>query len=204
MSIECEGCYKTVRQPDTPWYAGTRFSPLFNQLCGTCVAVIPPASRRQVSVMQDFEITFGPLVAEIGLRRNYQGYNSKIARPVFAVSAKAIFDNIPLAEDFLQELYPYWCMDWFCADLNRCNDSNKTLFLLWNYREALKAWLSLANPPLTNIERFDDFRFEQGTILAYLKVTGKELTPQEKNETDDLLIRVHRWEENHASTRSCG
>jgi hypothetical protein len=193
MSIDCVGCNQMVCQPDIPWYAGTSFSPLLNYLCGTCVAVLPKASRRPVSAMRDFEITFGPVFADICSHRKYQGYDSRNGRPLFAVSAKTIFENIPYSEWFLEELYPYWCMDWFCEDLLECEDYKKAALHLWYRREPVKVWLELPNKPRTNIERFDEFRIYRGTFLKKMNITDKELSPDEKKEMENLMVRVCEW-----------
>lgn len=192
MSIDCMGCFSTVYQPDTPWYACTGFSPFRNHLCGTCVATLPVEVRKPVTVLQDFEITFGPVITGTGSRRNYNCLESTQGRAVFAVSPQAILDSIPFAESFLEELYPYWCMDTYCQNLVRFEDVEKKLSNLWMHREPVQKWLSLTVPSVDS-NRYNKYGINPGPRLEGMRMVEKQLTEQEKKEMYELFVKICAW-----------
>jgi hypothetical protein len=193
MGIKCVGCLDYIRQPDSVWYAGTRFTHFGPFICGTCVSTIPLADRKPIQEERDFEISLGLVQAQSDAQREYQHDGTKYGQALFAVDAKAVWDNIPTAEIFLKQFYPYWCMDWYCVDLLRCRRKERALMHLFYYCKPMRAWLALSDPPRTNIERFEDFALDQQPVAESMAITSKEFSPEESKEMEELLDNVRVW-----------
>lgn len=125
MSITCTGCLDTVRTPDIVWYAGTRFSYTVNYICGTCVSLIPVQQRTFANELQPFSISFGHLMADTGSFGKYQCYGSEKGKVIFWAGTKTILDNLPYGQLFLDELYPFYCIDEYIAKIRKTYKETK-------------------------------------------------------------------------------
>ena len=119
MSAICSGCKQKIKKPDTFWYAGTRYSPTINYLCGTCLAFVPKSERVPVTFMQDFRISFGQRLAEVNDQGFYQCNESKPGPIEFWVEPDVLRSRIPCGEFFLYQLYPYYCMEQYVSTITK-------------------------------------------------------------------------------------
>jgi hypothetical protein len=182
MSITCNGCMDTVRTPDTAWYAGTIFSYTVNYVCGTCVSLIPVPERTPVNELQQFSISFGHLICDIGSYGKYQGSGSKQAKIIFKASAKTIINNLPFGKMFLDELYPYYCIDEYIAEIMKTYNETKTtdpkarenlVNIVKAYGPPIAAWLGI-----TVTQGADYNKKEKDGKTSYcmeLKITEQEI-----------------------------
>lgn len=107
MSAECSSCGKTCREPETIWYAGTRYDWNVYWVCGACVDAIPTNERHPTSELMEFQATFGPLKCETNSRGVYQGLTSKQKPPQFWVRIDVVAKYVPGGKDFTDRFYPY-------------------------------------------------------------------------------------------------
>ncbi len=152
MSIECELCESTIFVPDTIWYAGTLFSPVPAIMCGCCASCIPIESRTPALKMQPFSLTFGIVLADYNSGRNWYSAAGAINGPVrFSATPEAISRFLPSSRCFLENLYPYFCIDDFAAGIVKTyleeKDRNPkarevAVSLLLKYGDAVAGWLS--------------------------------------------------------------
>ena len=110
MSIRCDACRTIIRKPDTAWYAATKYSYRINYVCGTCVSLIPSQRRKPVAGLQIDTVTFGRLMADVGLSGRYQWFGAKQGPPLFCTDATYIRERYAYAEHFLAELHPHYCL----------------------------------------------------------------------------------------------
>jgi len=108
MSAGCSVCGKDIREPDSIWYAGTRFSWNVQWVCGTCLAMIPDSMRHSTGELQLHDISFGVLQAETNRYGVYQGMTSKQGPVIFWVTANDIEAVYPEGCACLASLYPYY------------------------------------------------------------------------------------------------
>jgi hypothetical protein len=119
MSAICAGCKQKIKKPDTFWYAGTRYSPTINFLCGTCLAFVPKSERVPATFMQDFRISFGQRFAEVNDQGFYQSNGSEPGPIEFWVEPDVLRSRIPCGEFFLYQLYPYYCMEQYVCTITK-------------------------------------------------------------------------------------
>jgi len=100
MSCTCCGCYQTILQPDSLWWASTRFNLDANYVCGTCLASIPAAERFPTEILEEFKITFGPVFASANSRGVYQSDGSTMGEPRFWVEASILREILPEGRTF--------------------------------------------------------------------------------------------------------
>lgn len=110
MSAICCNCMEKVCKPDILWYAGTRYSPTVNWICGTCLCSIPESERVPVSGIQDFDISFGRVNADTNDNGVYQNTGSKQGPSEFTVEAETLRQRLSRGEYFLYQLYPFYCV----------------------------------------------------------------------------------------------
>lgn len=119
MSAICAGCKQKIRKPDTFWYAGTRYSPTLNWLCGTCLSTVPQSERVPATSMQDFRISFGQRHAEVNDQGFYQSNGSEPGPIEFWVDADVLRSRIQCGEFFLYQLFPYYCMEQYVCTITK-------------------------------------------------------------------------------------
>ena len=109
--MDCAGCYETIREPNEPWYAGTRYLPENYWVCSQCVRSLPVEERHPITDMLDFEISFGPVEAETNGRGRYQMSGSRQLPVQFTVAAGSLSRMGEAGENILQQLYPFYCFE---------------------------------------------------------------------------------------------
>jgi hypothetical protein len=138
MSAVCCCCKGKVRKPDTLWFAGTRYSPTVNWICGTCLDTVPEHERIEAADAGDFEICFGRVMAETNDCGIYQCSGSKQGKAEFSVDWEVLRNCLPGGEFFLNELYPYYCLDTYVEIVMKRReyieiptDREKYQYLVW-------------------------------------------------------------------------
>lgn len=128
MSCKCVGCGFTVAQPDSLWYACTKYSPYTVFLCGTCVSVIPDCARRRDLEGNEFKILFGVQYADIGSFGKYQLIGSSQGPIRFWVEKEDIERHIPESEKVLAQLYPYYCPEEYLEEVSKMELTGDVIF----------------------------------------------------------------------------
>lgn len=192
MSCTCNVCYCKVRPPLSLWYVVTRHMWKYCYLCSGCLEKIPDGARTPVREQQDFEPTFGLVMAELSSRTaNHQCSGSRMQQPGFSVPYEVLERTYPASNSLLAGLEYYARPDRLMVDLLQAQR-------LGTWTEwPTDAWpldrlLTVLGPV---IEGFLGFAPKGQPVRAHVTPPESlQLTAEQKNLAEELWQSILAWD----------
>jgi len=125
MSIICSACGINIQQPETVWYAGTKYSWNVQYVCGTCLDLIPEEERHAANKLREYDITFGVLYATVNSRGWYQQADSGQGPVHFWVKSQVLVSVFSKDVVLTDNLYPYYDPERYCKEIAEAGESGR-------------------------------------------------------------------------------